>query len=187
MHESSSYDPGTSGGNRRDFLAKSAAVLAGGTALAVPAVAGVTTFLNPLRQKSEGGQFLRLASLDALPSDGTPVRVPVCIERSDAWNRYPKESVGAVYLRRVDNGVLALQVFCPHGGCAVNYDEKGKQFACPCHAQPRFDLEGKRVDGAKSFSPRDMDSLDVEIRSQNEVWVKFQTFLYGTTKKIAQA
>lgn len=177
----------TSGGNRRGFLAKSVAVLAGGAAIAVPAAAGVVTFLNPIRQKSEGGHFLKLATLDLLPPDGTPLRVPVIVERTDAWNRFPKEPVGAVYLRRIDNGVLALQVFCPHGGCAINFDEKTKCFACPCHAQPHFDLDGKRAGGAKSFSPRDMDSLEVDIRDQSEVWVKFQTFLYGITQKVAQA
>ena len=31
-----------------------------------------------------------------------------------------------------------------------------------------------------------MDTLEVEIRNKNEVWVKFQTFRIGTAKKVAQ-
>ncbi len=30
-----------------------------------------------------------------------------------------------------------------------------------------------------------MDSLEVEIRNNSEVWVKFQTFDVGTAKKVA--
>jgi len=175
-----------SGENRRGFLGKAAAVVCGAAALAVPASAGVAAFLNPLRQKSEGGRFMRLVSLDALPQDGAPVRVPIIADRTDAWTCFPAEPIGAVYLRRDGQKVLALQTLCPHAGCPLGYDAQSKQFACPCHAQPRFQLSGERVDGPKSYSPRDMDALDVEIRDKTEVWVKFETFRTGSPDKIAQ-
>ena len=49
---------------------------------------------------------------------------------------------------------------------------------CPCHAAS-FDL-ARQADRQTSPSPRDMDTLEVEIRNKNEVWVKFQTFGVGT-------
>ena len=41
--------------NRRGFLGQAAAIACGAAALATPVVAGVVAFLNPLRQKSQGG------------------------------------------------------------------------------------------------------------------------------------
>jgi menaquinol-cytochrome c reductase iron-sulfur subunit len=173
------------GDNRRGFLGQAIAVLCGGVAMLVPAAAGIAAFLNPLRQKSQSGQFMRLAALDVLPEDGTPQKVSVIADRTDAWNRYPREAIGAVFLRRQGKKVEALQVVCPHAGCSINFEAAGKsgKFFCPCHAAS-FDLAGKRID-ATSPSPRDMDSLEVEIRNKNEVWVKFQTFGVGTNAKVA--
>ena len=59
-----------------------------------------------------------------------------------------------------------------------------KIFVCPCH-NARFDLSGKRLD-ATSPSPRDLDTLEMEIRG-DEIWVKFQNFRTGTAQKIAEA
>ena len=171
--------------NRRGFLRKSAALVCGGIALLIPAAAGVVAFLNPLRQRSAGGQFMRLAMLNVLPEDGTPRKIPVIADRTDAWNRYPAEPIGAVFLRRVGDGVAALQVICPHAGCSISLEGSGSdgKFFCPCHAAS-FNLMGERTD-VTSPSPRNMDTLDVEIRD-NEVWVRYQTFCLGTAKKVAQ-
>jgi Rieske Fe-S protein len=128
---------------------------------------------------------MRLASLATIPADGTPLKVPVIADRTDAWSRFPAEAIGAVFLRRSGDSVTALQVICPHAGCSINYDPVGRRYFCPCHAAS-FDLTGKRAD-ATSPSPRSMDSLEVEIRNKNEVLVKFQTFGVGTAKKVAQA
>lgn len=171
---------------RRGFLSQAAGLLCGGFALLVPTCVGIVSFLNPLRQKSQSGEFMRLASLDVLPDDGTPRKVPVIAERTDAWNTYPSEPIGAVFLRRKGDKVTALQMICPHAGCSINFESSadGGKFFCPCHSAS-FDLTGKRTD-ATSPSPRDMDTLEVEVRNQNEVWVKFQTFGVGTANKVAQ-
>jgi menaquinol-cytochrome c reductase iron-sulfur subunit len=180
------HEPPSGNENRRGFLGKAAAVACGAVALFVPTAVGVAAFLNPLRQKGEGGRLLRLASIDMLPEDGTPMKVAAIADRTDAWTQYPPEEIGAVFLRRDGDKVSALQTLCPHAGCPIGFDQQNKGFACPCHDQPKFDISGKRIDGPKSFSPRDMDSLDVEIRNTNEVWVKFQTFVLGTAEKVAQ-
>ena len=185
-------DPGA-GQPRRGFLAKSLGLVLGAAALATPVVVGIISFLNPLRQKGQAGELLRLAFLEGLPEGGPPVKFPVIMDRVDAWNRFPKQPVGAVFLRRVAKDVVqALQVVCPHAGCFVEYKaeyKKHKQvykqvYVCPCH-EAVFDLAGKRVED-RSESPRDLDELEVEVRGA-EVWVKFQKFQSSTGEKIAQA
>jgi Rieske Fe-S protein len=170
---------------RRGFVAKATALVLGALAYAGPALAGLAAFFHPWGQKGQAGQFVRLATLDALPEDGTPRKFAVVMDRTDAWNRFPKEPVGAVYLRRTgSNAVEALQVVCPHAGCFIDFDSEKKIFYCPCHLA-NFELSGKRTEG-KFDSPRDMDTLDVEVRDK-EVWVKFQTYQTNTPKKVDQA
>ncbi len=178
---------------RRGFAAQLAAGALAIAAFAVPVVTGVAAALNPLRQKGRAGKFYRLASLEALPEDGTPQKVAVVAERVNAWTR-SIEPVGAVYLiRNGPEDVRAIQVVCPHAGCSVEFKEvideesgqKQRQFVCPCH-KAHFDLEGKRLD-VVSPSPRDLDTLEVEIRDQAEVWVQFQDFKLGIASKVPVA
>lgn len=152
----------------------------GCVALAGPALSALIAFLNPLREKSAGKRVVRLAEMSALPEDGTPRKFPVIADRSDAWNRFPREPVGAVFLRRVGKQVEAYNVICPHAGCFVTYEAKDNIFFCPCHVG-RFELTGKRI-GSASPSPRDLDTLEVELRG-NEVWVKFENFQTNTPQK----
>jgi len=173
------------GEDRRCFFSRIAALSLGALVLLVPAAVSIVALLNPLRQKSRAGKFMRLASLETLPEDGTPRKFPVIADRSDAWNYFPSEKVGSVFLRQVGPGkVEAIQVVCPHAGCFVGYDAKKDIFFCPCHAAS-FDLGGKRLDKT-SPSPRDLDTLEVEVRQGSEVWVKFQNFQTGTSNKIAE-
>ncbi len=174
---------------RRGFIAKVAATAVGGIALIVPALTALVTYLNPVRQKSPGGEFFRLAALAALPEDGTPRRFPIITDRVDAWNRYPHEPIGAVWVRRTgqkDNPIAAFQVVCPHAGCIIGLDTTpgGVRFFCPCHVAG-FDLDGRRTD-RPSPSPRDMDALEVDVRS-GDVWVKFENFILGTSQQIAES
>lgn len=174
------------GEDRRNFLARWLALALGAVAYLVPATLALVASLNPLRQKGMAGEFLRMTALEALPEDGTPRRFPVIADRTDAWNRFPAEPVGAVYLRRTGpKQVEAIQVVCPHAGCFVDYDAQKNIFFCPCHVAS-FDLSGKRLD-ATSPSPRDLDVLDVELRGEGEVWVKFQNFPTGTSRKVAES
>ncbi len=179
-------EPGVRLDRRRGFFAKALALLLGAAAYTVPAAAAVVAFFQPLRQKGQPGQFLRVTSLEMLPDDGTPRKFPVLMDHSDAWNRFPHDPVGAVYLRRGQDGhPQAIQVVCPHAGGHVEYDASNNSFFCPWHSA-RFDLQGKRLD-ASSPSPRDLDTLEVEVRNASEVWVKFQSFRTGVPQKIADA
>ncbi len=170
---------------RRGFLEKSLALVLGAISLAVPAAAGIAAFLNPWRQKTEAGQTLRVASLASLPLGGSPQSFPVIADRNDAWSHFPTEPIGAVFLQRIgESTVVAFQSICPHAGCGVSFDAAAKQFHCPCHGA-KFEADGRRS-GNPSVSLRDLDALDVEIRNEDEVWVRFRKFKTGTPDKIVR-
>jgi menaquinol-cytochrome c reductase iron-sulfur subunit len=176
----------TAPATRRDFLKQ--ALAAGVSALIglVPVGAGLAVFLDPLRRKSAAAAAIRLTTLDALPKDDLPRQFPVLAGRTDAWNKSARARIGAVYLRRTAGGqVHALNVVCPHAGCFVDFLAERKGFVCPCH-NSAFDLEGKIADPA-SPSPRALDSLPVEVRNGNEVWVTFQNFEAGRAGKVPVA
>jgi menaquinol-cytochrome c reductase iron-sulfur subunit len=169
--------------DRRNFLAKAAAVVIGGIVTVIPPAAGLLVFLDPLRRKSETGGAVFVANLAAIPESGEPRKFPVLATRVDAWNRTPNVPIGAVYLQRLEgNRVRALNVVCPHAGCFVDFKGTRNNFHCPCH-NSSFGLDGKVLD-PKSPSPRPLDSLEAEVRNGSEVWVKFQNFRAGVHEKI---
>ena len=168
---------------RRDFLLKAAAVGIGAVTTLVPAGAGLVTLLDPLRHKAKAGTFLRVATLNALPEDGTPRQYPVVSERQDAWNKFPQVRVGAVYLRRTGvKDVQAINVVCPHAGCFVNYQPDQKQYLCPCH-NSSFALDGA-IKERSSPSPRPLDTMEVKVSDDGGVWVKFENYRAGIHEKV---
>ena len=168
--------------SRRGFLKETCAILVGAITALVPMASGVVVWLDPLRRKSRVGEFVSVASLNALPEDGSPRKFPVIASRTDAWNKSPQTPIGAVYLRRTgEKTVKALNVVCPHAGCFVDYKVADNGYSCPCH-QSTFALTGK-ISSPSSPAPRGLDELDVEIRADGEVWVKFQNFRAGEATK----
>lgn len=131
---------------------------------------------------SAGGSGLRftvgnVADLKA----GVPKKVAVVGDEVDAWTRAKNRKLGAVWLLRTgEREVRALNVTCPHLGCAIDVvtgaDGKATSFTCPCH-DSSFKLGGERETGP---SPRDMDPLPVEIGKDGEVVVTFKRFRIGT-------
>ena len=143
----------------------------------VPFGAGVWAYLDPLakRESGDGDGFVKVTTLDAIPADGSPAKFSVVTDKVDAWNRFTNVSIGAVYLRLVDGVPKALHTACPHLGCFVDYRSSNNDFFCPCH-NSNFKLDGSIVAGV---SPRAMDSIEIRIRNETEVWVKFQNFQPG--------
>ena len=168
--------------DRRNVVAAIAATMIGALVTIVPFAAGLATFLDPLLRRSSGGgkerPFRRVASLDALPADGTPVQVPVVADLTDAGNREPNQPIGAVYLRRLSDKVECFNAICPHAGCFVGYAADRKVFQCPCHTSS-FEVDGRRI--LPSPSPRNMDELavDPEKLKAGEVWVQFVNYYPG--------
>jgi menaquinol-cytochrome c reductase iron-sulfur subunit len=133
---------------RRSILVGMLAAVIGLVVGVFPLGAGLLTFLDPLLKKkpeddSEGGQLLRVGLLENIPADGTPVQVPVIADLTDAWCREPNQPIGAVYLRREGDKVIAFNAICPHAGCFVGFNAKRDCFQCPCHTSA-FNLDGSR-------------------------------------------
>jgi len=173
------------GSGRRGFLAAVGAVVTGGLAGLIPAVSGLASVFDPLIKRGGEAGMVRVTTLSVLPSNGAPQKFTVTKDQTDAWTTYRDTPVGAVYLRRTEEGVEALNVVCPHAGCFVNVADGGESFACPCH-DSAFSLDGE-VSDPDSPSPRAMDTLEVEIRNEEEIWVRFQNFLPGREEKVPVA
>lgn len=179
---------------RRGFMKKAAAIVAGAITGLVPLVTGALVFLDPLRgrkrkgaEASEDEGFLKVATLDGLLVGGAPRRYVVVDDRTDAWNLFPQESIGAVYLTRPSlNEVRAFNVKCPHAGCFVDYLPERKAYQCPCH-DSSFKAEDGTIANASSPAARGLDELEVKIKNDQEVWVKYQDFRSGLAEKIIDA
>lgn len=182
--------------SRRGFAKRALAAVVGAVAFVSPVVAGVVAMLDPLvRRKSggksgsDGGEFVRVTTLDALPVDGVPRQFPVVLEsKRDAWTTYQNVRVGAVFLRRTADGVTAHNVVCPHAGCFLDYTPKIEGYRCPCH-NSEFEVDGALREIASNdlptVSPRGMDSLEIDEVALKEgvVRVKFQNFRAGVHQK----
>ncbi len=172
--------------DRRGFLKKTLAGALGILAALVPVASGLIVALDPLRRKAAATRAVRVTTLSALPTDGMPRRFPVLATKTDAWTRFDATPVGAVYLRRTgDQKVEALNVVCPHAGCAVEFQPGAGQFLCPCHKSV-FGLDGQLAD-PRSPSPRGLDSLAVTVDADGAVWVAFQNFQAGRPDKVPVA
>ncbi|QDT33246.1 ubiquinol-cytochrome c reductase iron-sulfur subunit [Thalassoglobus polymorphus] len=170
---------------RRGFLFKFSAALVGGLSAIIPVAFGGGFFLTPLLKKKKGGEdgdsFLMVGSTDSLTPGGPPRAFRVSGTKTDAWTTYAEAAIGSVYVSMNEAGNLsAFNATCPHLGCTVNYKADANSYICPCH-DSAFKPDGERTN---DIPPRPMDSLEVEIRNNTEVWVKFQNFRAGTSEKI---
>jgi Rieske Fe-S protein len=183
------------GDNRRSFFTVAAALATGAVALLTPLAIGVASFLSPLFRRRDNAR-VRVALLDQTPDDGRPRFFPVVADRRDAWNRYPQQRIGGVYLIRPTGAEapVALTAKCPHAGCFIGYSPGDEQFKCPCHTS-RFHFDGSRVNGDAEVSPRDMDALPVELKQVTtvdgdqltEVWIEYIDFQTGHKEAIPTA
>lgn len=107
-----------------------------------------------------------------------PIKVDLYADKVDAWNRQINVKVGSAWVLERDGELIAMSTVCPHLGCAIDYDEEGKRFVCPCH-DSFFDLDGVQTEGP---SPRSMDRLDL-VAAENLVKVRYQRFKQGVEEK----
>jgi menaquinol-cytochrome c reductase iron-sulfur subunit len=173
---------------RRDFVTRALAVLCGAIVTVVPFVPALGIFLDPLLRKTRSvgptGQavdaqgFIKVANLSQL-EESRPVQVPVIADLQNFWNRFPDTPIGSVYLRKKGEGVECFNARCPHLGCTVNFRTSEDIYLCPCH-DSSFSIDGQRNN---DIPPRDLDSLNVEVRGEGEVWVKFENFRVGVHEK----
>jgi len=174
MRKPDMAQPGS--GDRRGALKT---IVLGGSAVFVAGAAGpaLRVAVAPAFDSSRAqGRWLRIARLSDL-KDGEPKRVPVISDTTDAWTKYARENLGAVWLLRDRDEVRALSVTCPHLGCGIEKVTNG--FGCPCHTSA-FDASGKRMSGP---SPRDMDPLETRVigdGAERAIEVRFRKFRQGT-------
>ncbi len=190
---SSSDDTSQDGPIRRNFLVEFMAIVVGAITGLFGLMAGLLVFIDPLVRKnkvplahrdesSSNDGFVPVATLAAIPQDGSPVRFPVIMDVVDAWTFSPDQPVGAVWIRRIKGDeLLCFHATCPHAGCSVALREG--VFHCPCH-NSAFDMEGNKVDvaGKKNPSPREMDQLEFRIEDGN-IKVKFEDYYTGIHDK----
>lgn len=170
--------------DRRGFFTKFGAIVIGGIVALVPAATALALFFDPLRRKSKGASFLRVAPLDAVPDDGVPRQFPVIAQHVDAWNE-SLQPVGAVYLRRKPGEEVpeCLTAICPHAGCFVAFDRAADEYKCPCH-NSAFAADGAII--PPSPSPRAMDSLECQVED-GEILVKYENFYTGKADKVVKS
>lgn len=169
--------------SRRSFAIRFLAAIVGLVAVVVPCAAGLVTFFAPLRKRSQG-DLVRVAAVEDIPPDGVPRRFAVVAERRDAWNVYPREPIGAVFLRRTSEDAQpeAFSSVCPHLGCAVDFRTQLGRYQCPCH-NSTWRYDGTRTNPETSPAPRDLDALEVEVKD-GQVWVNYQRFRSGISEQV---
>ena len=179
---SSENDPSI-GTPRRNFAVQLMAAGVGALVGIVPAAIGGLFFLDPLVRKRDSGDgdgFIETdLVLDALPADGTPVRYTVRDDLVNAWNMFPDQPIGAAWLRRIQDQVLAFSTVCPHLGCDVEHRAGEGDFYCPCHTSA-FDLDGKPLN---AIPPRAMDTLEATVKD-GRIWLKYEQFRGATSEKV---
>jgi Rieske Fe-S protein len=166
----------------RRTLLKVLTGLFGGGAAVVVGVPVVRALVDPAGKVTVtgSGDFLRVASADAVPQDGTPLKLPIVIASpSDAWVKLPPTEVGSIFLRRANDRIVAYSTICPHLGCGVDYSPEKHAFACPCH-ESAFGLDGTVAGGP---SPRALDELESRV-VDGQVEVKYERFKQGTKDKV---
>ena len=70
--------------------------------------------------------------------------------RLDGWKVTSEKSTAWV-INRANSKVVAFSPQCTHLGCAYSYDDKNKEFLCPCHTST-FGLDGKVLTGSRAAS-----------------------------------
>ena len=99
--------------SRRKFIR--VATLSASAACGIfPIAAGVPALLDPVKKSSAGAgkvPWSKVALLASLPEDGSPAKFEVVQEKVvDAWTTYKDVPVGAVYLTRKNNEVVAFNL-----------------------------------------------------------------------------
>jgi menaquinol-cytochrome c reductase iron-sulfur subunit len=142
---------------RRTLLARASGalgtILAGG--LGLPAL----FYLLVPGRRAAASALLDAANLSDLHA-GEPQEVTLRRTRLDGW-KLTSDKTTAWLVRMNEDEVVALAPQCTHLGCAYHYDDKKREFVCPCHTS-NFSLDGKVLSGP---APRALDRYLVRIES----------------------
>jgi len=122
-------------------------------ALGLPAV--IYLLLPPrTRHRDEWVEVTDISSL----SLNQPEEITFRRTRKDGWKMI-SEKAAAWVARISEQEVVAYAPQCTHLGCAYHWDEKQKNFLCPCHTST-FGIDGKVLDGP---APRPLDRYQSKL------------------------
>lgn len=124
-------------------------------ALAIPAV--VYLFLPPKPRKDS--EWVELGDIGKLEPK-VPVEMVFRKNRLDGWKLLSEKSTAWV-VKLSDKEVIAFGPQCTHLGCAYHWDERKREFLCPCHSS-NFSLEGKVLSGP---APRPLDRYETKVEN----------------------
>jgi len=161
--------------SRRGAL-KGIAVASAAVGCGVLGVPTVRFLVAPASGGAAAGRWIKTVPLESL-REGEAKRVALIADHRDAWTLEKDVELGAAWIERRGDQVLAWSTVCPHLGCAVDRTA-GPGFNCPCH-DSSFDANGARITGP---SPRAMDALATRVEG-GVVMVEFQRFRQGTPEK----
>lgn len=146
----------TQGPNRRGFHAAIIyglwAVISG--ALALPAA---IYLMAPPKSKKNKSSWIEAGDIAQL-KPGVPEEFIFRRNRLDGWKLTSEKSTAWV-IKKTEGEIVAFTPQCTHLGCAYSYDEKNREFLCPCHTST-FGLDGKVLTGP---APRALDRYTVKI------------------------
>ncbi len=162
--------------NRRGAL-KALVAVGGAVGCGVLAVPAVRFVVAPASSGAGGGRWIKTVRFDSL-REGEHKRVSLIADHRDAWTLEKNVELGAAWLERRGDKVIAWSTTCPHLGCAVDRAATGPGFYCPCH-DSAFDADGHRLTGP---SPRGLDTLETRVED-GFVHVNFRRFRQGTPEK----
>ena len=122
-------------------------------ALSIPAA---IYLLFPPRAKKET-EWVNVGDAAQL-TPGAPEEVVYRRTRIDGWKITSEKSTAWV-VKMPDSNIVAYAPQCTHLGCAYHWDERNKNFLCPCHTST-FDLDGRVLTGP---APRPLDRYETKL------------------------
>lgn len=144
------------GGGRRIFFVAAIYGLWAliGAALSVPAFVYLL-FPPRARRRDEWVEAGDLSRLDI----NDPEEIVFRRNRVDGW-KISSEKTSAWVVKLADDKAVAFGPSCTHLGCAYHWDERKKNFLCPCHTST-FGIDGHVLSGP---APRPLDRYAVQIK-----------------------
>lgn len=124
-----------------------------GAALAIPAA--IYLLLPPIVKRRE--EWIEVGDIGSLAIQ-QPEEMSFQRVRKDGWKLITEKTTAWV-TRVSEKEVIAYAPTCTHLGCAYHWDEKNKNFLCPCHTSA-FGLDGKVLTGP---APRALDRYLVKL------------------------
>ncbi len=127
-----------------------------------------------MTRRSWIGRVIAAAGLLILPAGAKAKKMVISIkglgklQKTGGWSVLKMGKKKVIVIRDSATSVKALDPYCTHKQCIVDYDPESKKIVCPCHSSI-FDLSGKALKGPatlplKSYKAKlDGDKVTLEV------------------------